>query len=525
MEVVPPLPSMPEIQISQTMRNEIGLVMKANGSGLRRCPECGMPSTSGKGRYFRQLQDLPVQGIAVRLGVRINRWRCRNRQCAQKSFVEQLGKSALPYARRTHRVSELARLLGHATGGRSAERLLRRFSIPHSDDTVLRILKREAARRRKPVVRVTGIDDWAWQKGRSYGTIVVDLERREVVDVLPDRSAQSTAQWFLEHPEVEIVSRDRCGLYAQGARRGAPQAEQVADRFHLLQNLRETIEQQLSRNYGYAKVSSTAIGWIGSEATADSNSHGRQPELAKHRGLARLGCQAVWLERFDGVKALQREGKSVGAISKEMSLNWRTVAKWASLNELPERRSMNPKSTTPRKYEGYLSQRWAEGFRTARHLLPEIQKLGYTGSLTHLERLLSQWRRAESTPSLPELSTNAGGHVPLQPFLVPPKAASFLCMKPRGLFTEEEAEKVKQLKDSDPAFATMRQLAMRFRGILHGRNSAKLDAWLDDAHRSGLYGLRRFAIRYGMIWPPSRMPSVSIGAMGKPRVKSIDSKL
>ena len=485
---------MPEIQISNVVQGNNGVIMTATGSGLRNCPECGTPSSSGKGKYIRQLQDLPVQGMAVRLEVCMRRWRCWNQVCSRKSFVERLEKSAVPHARRTHRVSELARLLGHATGGRSAERLLHRLGIPHSDDTVLRILKREATGRRKPVVRVAGIDDWSWKQGRSYGTIVVDLERREVVDVLSERSAQSSAQWFQQHPEVQIVSRDRCGLYAQGASRGAPQAHQVADRFHLLQNLRETIERQLSRNHGHANVTPLAeIDLIGGGVAAGVHSHGRQPELAKHRQLARFGCRAVWLERFDRMKTLQGEGKSLRVISKEIGLNWRTVAKWAILNKLPERRSMDPKSTTPKKYDRYLAQRWAEGFRTARHLLPEIQKLGYTGSLTHLERLLSHWRRTAPSPSLQELSTNAADPVPSSPSPVPPKAASFLCMKPRGLLTKEEAEKVMLLKRGDPSFATMRQLAMQFRGILHGRNPAKLDAWLDDAHRSGLYGLRRFA--------------------------------
>lgn len=175
----------------------------------------------------------------------MTRWRCRNDQCARQSFVERLEKSAPANARRTRRVSELACLLGHATGGLAAERLLYRLGIRQSDDTVLRALKRDAARRRKPALRVAGIDDWSWRQGRSYGTIVVDLERREVVDALGERSADATAQWLQEYPEVEIVSRDRCGLYAEGARRGAPQARQVADRFHLLQNLRETIERQL----------------------------------------------------------------------------------------------------------------------------------------------------------------------------------------------------------------------------------------------------------------------------------------
>jgi transposase len=125
---------------------------------------------------------------------------------------------------------------------------MKRLGMPVSDDTILRHLKRQVARlRAKTTVRVAGIDDWSWRKGRTYGTIIVDLERREVVDVLQDRTTAGTAEWLGQHPEVEFVSRDRCGLYAQGAREGAPQARQVADRFHLLQNLRETIETQLSR--------------------------------------------------------------------------------------------------------------------------------------------------------------------------------------------------------------------------------------------------------------------------------------
>jgi transposase len=127
--------------------------------------------------------------------------------------------------------------VGHASGGRPAERLLTHLGLPQSDDTVLRNLKHHVAERRKDTAtRVVGIDDWAWQKGLRYGTIMVDLERREVVDVLPDRSAETTGRWLGQHPGIEIVSRDRCGLYANGACQGAPQAQQVADRFHLLQN-------------------------------------------------------------------------------------------------------------------------------------------------------------------------------------------------------------------------------------------------------------------------------------------------
>jgi len=198
-------------------------------------------------------------------------------------------------------VADLTRLFGHAAGGRPAERLMASFGLPRSDDTILRGLKHHAgARDDAAKLRVVGIDDWAWQKGLRYGTIMVDLERREVVDVLPDRSAEATGRWLEQHPGIEFVSRDRCGLYAEGARQGAPQAEQVADRFHLLQNLRQTIEQQLSRAPRPARPVSPAQAVI----TAEWTGHGRQPALAEHRHLVSIGRMARFTDMFNRVKAL-----------------------------------------------------------------------------------------------------------------------------------------------------------------------------------------------------------------------------
>jgi transposase len=130
------------------------------------------------------------------------------------------------------------------------ERLLGRLGLTTSDDTIIRALKRgHQGQAPKYPVRVVGIDDWSQIKGSSYGTILIDLERRRVIDVLNDRSADAVERWFKRHPEVETISRDRCGLYARGATLGAPKAQQVADRFHLLENLRKSIEEQLSRSY------------------------------------------------------------------------------------------------------------------------------------------------------------------------------------------------------------------------------------------------------------------------------------
>jgi transposase len=251
----------------------------AIGEGDQRRPDCGEHSKSRHSWHNRRLQDLPVQGERVALELRLGRWRCRNRRCERQTFVERLPALAAPVARRTHRVIELLQLLGHTARGRPGEMLAARLAIPASDNTILRQLKRRAATRAKAPVRVAGIDDWSWRKGWTYGTIIVDLERREVVDVIAERSMEAAADWFAQHPEVEVVCRDWCGLYAQGARESAPQARQVADRFHLLQNLRESIEQRMtriSRFAGRSLLSPTdscgASGWktISSRAAAPS---------------------------------------------------------------------------------------------------------------------------------------------------------------------------------------------------------------------------------------------------------------
>lgn len=176
-----------------------------------------------------------MQGRPVTIALRVVRLRCCNPARDRRTFAEPLPMLAERMARRTSRLADILHCVGHALGGRHAERFLARFGMPASDDTLLRMLKRRARRTAPKAPRVLGIDGWAWSKGQRYGTILVDLERRTMVDLLPDRSSASTKAWLAQHPGAEFISRDRHGLYAEGARAGAPDARQVADRFHLLQ--------------------------------------------------------------------------------------------------------------------------------------------------------------------------------------------------------------------------------------------------------------------------------------------------
>lgn len=146
-------------------------------------------------------------------------------------------------------------LIGYSImGGRPAEHLMGRLGMPVSDDTILRLIKRRTSTSSSNVdIMVVGIDDWSWRRSTRYGTIMVDLARRSVVDVLGDRSLESAKACLQAHPSIAVVSRDRCGLYVKAAREGPPQALQVADRFQLVRNLRAAIKVQMSL-HGHANV-------------------------------------------------------------------------------------------------------------------------------------------------------------------------------------------------------------------------------------------------------------------------------
>lgn len=474
-----------DLRVVSAERVDDGWLVSAVGSGDQRCPDCAEHSKSRHSWHERRLQDLPVQGLQVALKLRLGRWRCRNRQCGRKTFVERLPDTAAPAARRTRRVAELLRLLGHTAGGRPGRLLAARLAVPASDNTILRHLKRHATRVTAPV-RVAGIDDWSWRKGWAYGTVIVDLERREVVDVIAERSAETTADWFRKHPEVEVVCRDRCGLYSQGAREGAPQARQVADRFHLLQNLREAIEQQMtrvSRSAGRSLLS--PIDSRGASGLDDDLQPSRRTQRDVRRAL------------FDRVHALHAAGKTRRDITAATGVGRPTVRLWLRSGRLADRSATTPTARSPRGFRGHLSRRWDAGCTHGGHLLHEIKRLGYTGSYSHLQRFLAGWRRAGREPSAgPQPLTEESRAIdPTTGWQISPIVAASLCMTPRGVLTAAQAAKVQALKQASPSFTTMRQLAMRFRGALRSGKAAKLDDWLRDARASGVGAMQRFARR------------------------------
>jgi transposase len=213
------------------------------------CPLCGTDAHRVHSRYTRRLADLPCFGRTVRLQVAVRRFSCPEPSCPRRIFAERLAGFAAPLARTTARLRQTHAAIGCALGGEAGARLTRSLALPTSPDTLLRRVK-EFGDGPLPPPRFVGIDDWAWRKGQRYGTIVVDLERSRVIDLLPDRDAETVKKWLKKHPDVELISRDRWSDYAQAAAEAAPDAQQVADRWHLLKNLREAIERLFERESG-----------------------------------------------------------------------------------------------------------------------------------------------------------------------------------------------------------------------------------------------------------------------------------
>ena len=213
------------------------------------CPACGTSSRKVHSRYIRRLADLPWDGLPVIIHLQTRRFFCVEPECRRKVFTEQLPGTVARYARRSCRSSEALRWLTLALGGRAGARLAERLGLLASRSTLLREVHHRSPAAPVQAPRVLGIDDWAWRKGHRYGTILCDLETRRVVDLLPDREAGTVAAWLRQHPGTEIISRDRGGIYAEAARRAAPGAVQVADRWHLLRNLSEALRHALTPHH------------------------------------------------------------------------------------------------------------------------------------------------------------------------------------------------------------------------------------------------------------------------------------
>jgi hypothetical protein len=351
---------------------------------IAHCPVCAMPSERIHGRYIRHVADLPMMGCIVSLSLQIRRFRCSQSGCPRRIFAERLPAAAPFRKRRTVRLAEVQRSLALGTGGELGSRLAGLLAMPVSGDTLLRLI-RAVPVQPTPPARIIGIDDWAWRRGKRYGTLIVDLERaNRPIDLLPDRKAETVAAWLKSHPGVEIVARDRAGAYADGVRAGAPRAIQVADRFHLLRNLGDAVGNALNchhRDIRAAAKAATAPEPLEPATPEPVVPLDSAPKLTTKRQQHSLNKQAARQARFDEVVALHAKGWSQSRIAATVGLDRTTVRVWLKAGRLPTWQQPSGDSTVY-VHGDYLRRRWDEGCHNGVRLWREIRERGFAGRLS-----------------------------------------------------------------------------------------------------------------------------------------------
>lgn len=453
------------------------------------CPSCGTPATRVQSRYWRRLRDLPWQGVAVWLRLQVRRFWCDEPTCPQCIFTEQLPTLAARSARKTTRLTAVLTQLAFALGGEGGTRLVTLLGMAASAATLLRLIRHTPVPS-PPHLTHIGLDDFALQRGRRYGTIIIDLDTHRPVDVLADRQAATVAAWLRTHPEVATVARDRAGAYAEGIRQGAPTATQVADRWHLLANLGEALERVVSQHGAALRAAAdagdaaSATGVADGAAGAGSSAPSPMPLPTPPATPSAVGNQHQQ-ERFAAIRALQATGASVSAIARELGLTRMTVRKYLRASSAPVRVKRHCLLSPTSPYVAHLRTRWAAGCDNAAQLWQELRALGFPGSAGVVRRFLGSWRTAPQGRGTPPRAGGTAGVVP-PPEPPTPRAVRWWLLTPPDQRTPVQQAYLARLEAACPPVRRAGELAREFGRLVRARDGHALDPWLAQAETSGL---------------------------------------
>jgi transposase len=505
------------------------------------CPLCQHSSERIHASYGRTVADVPCGGRRVTLALTVRKFVCRTPDCPRKIFTERLPVLVQSYARMTNRLSETLQTLGFATCGELGERFAPKLGMQVSGPTLLRLM-RTRSYTPPASVSILGIDDGAWKKGTTYGTILVDLQSRKPIELLPDRTAETAEAWLRTHPEVELVSRDRGGDYAAAARKGAPQAQQVADKFHLLKNLRERLKDLMDRRHACLPamedkeadaIPAKAQGIRGAPVPEPTENHSQvvqqraepqtEPASEKHyrtipptpyqrpagisyHELQKQGRRAKRSARYEDVRTLSKQGVGIRAIARRLKLSRQTVRRFMQAEEFPEivPAHRDQRGSILNQYKPYIFQRWQQGCKNSVQIYDEMKARGYPGSASLLRNFLARLRKKHAEAGSAEVLTfNASTDAIEIPVDLPPKPrvtrrmsstrASWLFVSQLEKLDEKQRNYIEQIRQGHPDLEMAYQLGQGFVMMLAERRNTDLDSWLTQAEHSGLPEFKKMA--------------------------------
>jgi transposase len=453
---------------------------RARGSTAA-CPDCGDCSRRVHSRYERSLADTAIGGQPVRILLSVRRFACVQAMCARKTFVEQVEDLTVRYGRHSQLLRATLESIGLALAGRAGARLTRRLAAPVSRMTLLRLVRALP----DPVpgdVSAVGIDDFAFRRGHVYGTIVIDIESHRPLDVLPDRTSDTVAAWIKKHPGIQIVCRDRAGAYAEAARVGAPDAVQVADRWHLWHNLAQAVEKTVVAQRG--ELRPDPVEHVESRTPDEPALDAQMAEQAATRPDAQQADRPLATrirERHAAVQALRERGRTITAISRELGLDRRTVRRFAHADHVEDLLDKaGARQSLLDAFKPYLHERFSAGHTDAAALSAEITALGYRGSDKTVRRYLQPFRADPIGPA------------PGPPAPSVRQVTGWLTRHPDRL-SEEERLELKKILDRSNVLTTTQRHVKEFAEMLTQRRGDRLRNWMGDVKTTGAPALRSFA--------------------------------
>jgi transposase len=455
------------------------------------CPRCGLESARVHGGYARTVADGAAGGRPVLIVLRVRRFRCRNPECPAVTFAEQAKGLSERYRRRSVPVTAMLAGFGLELAGRAAARLAGTLGIAVHPATVLRLVAAAPDPEVTAAPEVLGVDDFALARGQVYGTVLVDMRTGDVVDLLPDREAATLEAWLKAHPGAGIICRDRAGNYAEGARAGAPDAIQVADRWHLWHNLAEYAGKTVAGHRGCLKDQPGDAG--GHDAAGPAGSPEQEPPGQAEAGqvppdgfLDACGRErrlvARTRERHAEIRGRLDAGESLSAISRATGLDRKTVQRFARAGSADE---LLGKATSREskldQFKPYLHQRWNEGVTDAAALHAELQQRGWAGSEQTVRRYVRPFRQAPAAPD---------------PAPAVPKTRQitrWLLTRPDHLQPGEQAQ-IQAIRARCPHIDALAGHVTAFAEMMTARTGSRdLEAWLAAVEADDQAGLRSLA--------------------------------